>query len=257
MNDALFIAATGMQAQQTNVETIANNIVNATTPGYKRSKVSFTDMVTKQSVPTAATASDALLSAGQRAGMGVALMKAGPQFEAGELKKTDSPYDIAISGDGFIEVQTPDGARAVTRGGTLKVNADGLLSTQSGLPLRPAIMIPQGAQSLTITPDGHVRVMLPNQDGPQDVGQIELVRFSSLEQLSSLGDNVYRVADNASELRGADGAGTLQQGYLESSNVKMVDEMVNLMLAQRAYDASVKVIQASDEMLAAANNLRR
>jgi flagellar basal-body rod protein FlgG len=145
----------------------------------------------------------------------------------------------------------------VTRGGTLKVNPDGLLATASGLPLKPAITIPQGATALTITAEGRVQVTLPNQDAPQDVGQIELVRFASLDQLSNMGDNVYRVADSASELRGAAGAGTLQQGYLESSNVKMVDEMVNLMLAQRAYDASVKVIQASDEMLASANNLRR
>lgn len=257
MNDAFFIAATGMQAQQTNVDTIANNIVNAATPGFKRSKVSFTDMVSKQALPVAPTSPGALLGAGASLGMGVGLMTVDQQFEAGELKKTDSQYDIAIRGDGFIEVQMPDGSKAVTRGGTLKVNADGLLATQSGLPLKPGISIPENALSLLIGADGRVQVKLANQDAPQDIGQLELVRFTNIDQLSSAGDNIYRVSDAAAEVRSSDGVGTVEQGFLESSNVKMVDEMVNLMLAQRAYDASVKVIQASDEMLAAANNLRR
>jgi flagellar basal-body rod protein FlgG len=256
VNDALFIAATGMQAQQTNVDTIANNIVNAATPGFKRSTVSFTDLVSNQSRPTVAGAANGLLGGGVNIGMGVGLMTVGRLFAAGELKKTDSQYDVAIQGDGFIELMMPDGSKAVTRGGTLKINADGLLATQSGVPLKPGISIPEGALSLIIAADGRVQVTLPDQTGPQDVGQLELVRFSNTEQLSAVGENVYRVADNAAELRG-DGAGTFAQGALESSNVKMVDEMVNLVLAQRAYDASVKVIQASDEMLAAANSLRR
>lgn len=257
MNDALYIAATGMQAQQTNVDTIANNIVNATTPGYKRSTVSFTDLVSHQPRPSVAGAANGLLGSGLNVGMGVGLMTVGRLFEAGELKKTNSQYDLAVQGDGFIEVMMPDGSKAVTRGGTLKINGDGLLATQSGVPLKPGISIPEGALSLIISADGRVQVTLPDQNGPQDVGQLELVRFASTEQLAAIGDNVYRVADNVAELRSGVGAGSFAQGALESSNVKMVDEMVNLVLAQRAYDASVKVIQASDEMLAAANNLRR
>jgi flagellar basal-body rod protein FlgG len=145
----------------------------------------------------------------------------------------------------------------VTRGGTLKVNADGMLATQAGVALKPGIAIPDNAVSLAIGADGRVQVTLPNQAAPQDVGQLELVRFANPDQLNPLGDNLYAVTDGAGELPSTDGAGTVAQGYLEGSNVRMVDEMVNLMLAQRAYDASVKVIQASDEMLAAANNLRR
>jgi flagellar basal-body rod protein FlgG len=257
MNDALFIAATGMQSQQTNVDTIANNIVNANTPAFKRSAVSFTDMVTAQPRPAGAARQEGVLGPATMTGIGVGLAHVGRTFDAGDLKKTDSPYDVAVRGDGFLSVAMADGSKAVTRGGTLKVNAEGMLATQAGIALKPGIAIPENALSLTITADGRVQVTLPNQTAPQDVGQLELVRFTSPDQLSPLGDNLYAVTDAAGESMSADGAGTVEQGYLEGSNVKMVDEMVNLMLAQRAYDASVKVIQASDEMLAAANNLRR
>lgn len=257
MNDALFIAATGMQTQQTNVDTIANNIVNANTPAYKRAKASFTDLVNVQFAPAAARGDTGLLGMSRMAGVGVGLAGVGRQFDAGELKETGSAYDIAVRGDGFISVAMPDGSKAVTRGGSLKVNADGMLATQSGLPLKPGIAIPQDATALLIAADGRVQVSLPNQTAPQDLGQLELVRFAHPEQLATMGDNLYSVSDAAGEMAGPDGAGTFAQGFLEGSNVRMLDEMVNLMMAQRAYDASVKVIQASDEMLASANSLRR
>jgi flagellar basal-body rod protein FlgG len=257
MNDALFIAATGMQTQQTNVDTIANNIVNANTPAFKRARASFTDLVNTQFAPAAARSEAGLLATNRMAGVGVGLVGVGRQFEAGELKQTDSPYDLAVRGDGFISIAMPDGSKAVTRGGTLKVNPDGMLATQAGLPLKPGIVIPQDASSLSIGADGRVQATLPNQGTPQDVGQLELVRFAHPDQLKTMGDNLYAVTDAAGEMPGADGAGSFAQGFLEGSNVKMLDEMVNLMMAQRAYDASVKVIQASDEMLASANNLRR
>lgn len=257
MNDALFIAATGMQTHQTNVETIASNIVNANTPGFKRATVSFTDMVAAQARPAVAEGEGGLLGAPPMTGIGVGLANVARQFEAGEMKQTDSAYDVAVRGDGFISIAMPDGSKAVTRGGTLKVNADGMLATQAGMPLRPGIAIPDDATSLRISADGRVQVSLPNQAGLQDIGQIELVRFARPDQLAMRGDNLYAVTDAAGEAIGSDGAGSVQQGFLESSNVKMVDEMVNLMLAKRAYDASVKVIQAADEMAAAANNLRK
>jgi flagellar basal-body rod protein FlgG len=257
MNDALFIAATGMQTQQTNVDTIANNIVNANTPAFKRSTVSFTDMVAAQPRTAGAARQEGLLGPAPVAGIGVGLARLGRSFEAGDLKKTDSAYDIAVRGEGFIAVSMADGSKAVTRGGTLKVNAEGMLATQAGVVLKPGIAIPEGITSLSISTDGRVQVTLPNQATPQNVGQLELVRFSNPAELNPLGDNLFAVTDAAGEAISADGSGTVEQGYLEGSNVKMVDEMVNLMLAQRAYDASVKVIQASDEMLAAANNLRR
>jgi flagellar basal-body rod protein FlgG len=257
MNDALFIAATGMQTQQTNVDTIANNIVNASTPAFKRSVVSFTDMVTAQAQPAGTTRQEGMIGAVPVTGIGVGLARVGRAYDAGDLKKTDSQYDVAVNGDGFIAVAMADGTKAVTRGGTLRVNADGMLATQAGLALKPGIAIPENALSLVIGADGRVQVTLPNQTAPQDVGQLELVRFANPDQLTPVGDNLYAVTDAAGESTSADGIGTVQQGYLEGSNVRMVDEMVNLMLAQRAYDASVKVIQTSDEMLASANNLRR
>jgi flagellar basal-body rod protein FlgG len=182
-------------------------------------------------------------------------------FDAGDLKKTDAPMDLAIQGDGFLEVTMPDGSRAFTRGGSLKLNKDGLLATQAGYAFKPGVAIPDNVQALTINSDGRVQVQLPNQSALVDVGQLELVRFASPGLLAVQGDNLYSATESSGEPlvghAGEEGVGTLSQGFLEGSNVKMVDEMVNLMLAQRAYEASVKVVQASDEMLGLVNNLRK
>ena len=182
-------------------------------------------------------------------------------FDSGELRRTDAPLDIAVRGEGFLEVTMPDGSSAYTRGGSLKVNKDGLLATQAGYPLRPAVSIPDNAQSVVMEQDGRVLIRLASQTQPIEVGQLELVRFTGTGQLAAQGDNLYRASEASGEAIavrvGEDGAGTLAQGFLEGSNVKMVDEMVNLMLAQRAYEASVKVVQAADEMLGMVNNLRK
>jgi flagellar basal-body rod protein FlgG len=260
MNDALYIAATGMQAQQTNVETIANNLVNSSTTAYKRSRVSFTDMVSAEAGRSSQQASvvDAnLLVPAQRNGAGVAIAALTKQFDLGTVTKTDSTYDLAINGDGFFSVTMPDGSTAYTRGGTLRINSDGQLATQAGYPLKPGIAIPADAQSMAITASGHVQILGAGQTVASDAGQLELVRFSSPGQLSAQGDNLYRATDKSDEPLTGDGIGAIQQGYLEGSNISMVDEMVNLMVAQRAYESSVKVVQASDEMLGMINNLRR
>jgi flagellar basal-body rod protein FlgG len=265
MFDALYIGATGMQAQQLNVETIANNLANANTSAFKKGRVGFSDLMVGAASRVTQLSADELrsgvLAARQGVGAGVGVSGINKVFDAGELKKTDAPLDLAIRGDGFLEVTLPDGSSAYARGGTLKVNKEGLLSNQAGHPLRPGIAIPDNAQAMVIGPDGRVLVTLPNQSTPVDAGQIELVRFASPGQLSALGDNLYRASEGSGEAiavrAGEDGSGTLAQGFLESSNVKMVDEMVNLMLAQRAYEASVKVVQAADEMLGLVNNLRK
>jgi flagellar basal-body rod protein FlgG len=265
MFDALYIGATGMQAQQLNVETIANNLANANTATFKKARVGFSELMvgaTNRAVQLSADELRAgLLLPGQSVGGGVAVSGMSKVFDAGELKKTDAPLDLAIRGEGFIEVTLPDGSSAYARGGTLKVNKDGLLADQAGNPLRPTIGIPDNAQAVAIGQDGKVSLTLPNQSAPVDAGQIELVRFASPGQLAAAGDNLYRATDASGEAiaarAGEDGAGTLAQGFIESSNVKMVDEMVNLMLAQRAYEASVKVVQAADEMLGLVNNLRK
>lgn len=261
MFDALYIGATGMQAQQSQVDAIANNLANVNTPAFKKSRVQFAELVVGAAVPALQGAGqpDALASA--FSGAGVHLGAAGKVFDAGDLKKTDAPLDLAILGDGFLELTLADGTRGFTRGGTLKVNAEGLLATEAGVPLKPGIAIPDNAEGLTISSTGRVQVRIPGQGAPIDVGQLELVRFANAQGLLAQGGNVYRATEASGEpiggRPGEDGMGSLAQGHLEGSNVKLVDEMVNLMLAQRAYEASVKVVQASDEMLGMINGLRR
>ncbi|MFZ6876345.1 flagellar basal-body rod protein FlgG [Undibacterium sp. Di27W] len=261
MFDALYIGATGMQAQQTNVDTIANNLANANTNGYKKSRVSFSDMMVPDARLTSqlgATDSLGALAQSGKFGAGVAIASMSKLFDAGELKKSDSAFDIAIQGDGFVSVMMPDNSVAYSRGGSLKVNKDGQLALQSGQPLKPGITIPEGAKSLQISTDGRVQVSFAGQTGMSDVGQIELVRFTSPGQLTNLGENLYKSSDSSGEaVAGENGVGSIMQGYLEASNVKMLDEMVSLMIAQRAYEANVKIVQASDEMLGLVNNLRK
>lgn len=265
MIEALYIGATGMQAQQLNVETIANNLTNANTPNFKKARVNFFDLVTQQ-VSRLQPSDNAIdqanvLAALQRLGVGVGVGGASQLFDQGDLKKTDSPYDLAINGVGLIEVTMADGTSAYTRGGTLKVSRDGLLTTQNGQVLKPAITVPDNAKTLTIKADGQVLAEIPGQKDLVTLGQLELVAFANYGGLTPLGDNLYRASEasgeaiigNASE----NNLGNFAQGFLEASNVKMVDEIVNLMVAQRSYEASVKVVQAADEMMGLANNLRR
>ena len=261
MFDALYIGATGMQAQQANVDAIANNLANVNTPAFKKNRVSFSELVVtgagpgQQGGPLEETAALSAL------GAGVQLASLSKAFDAGDLKKTDSPMDLAIVGDGFVELALPDGGRAFTRAGTLKVNAEGQLATLSGVPLKPAISIPGSAEAVVVSPTGRVQARVAGQAKPGDVGQIELVRFTPPQGLLPAGGNVYRVTEASGEpiagRAGEDGMGTIAQGMLEGSNVRLVDEMVNLMVAQRAYEASVKVVQAADEMLGLVNGLRR
>lgn len=264
MFDALYIGATGMQAQQLNVDTIANNLANVNTTGFKRARVSFTDLVSRdvtRATSEIAGEASGVFSNGLSLGAGVGIANLSKLFEMGDLKKTDAPYDVTVQGDGFLEVLLPDGTSAFTRGGTLKVNKDGLLATLSGLPLKPGISIPEDVQELMVHSDGRVQVRTSVQGAALDVGRIELVRFASPQGLIAQGDNLYRTGigsgDAISARAGEDGIGTLAQGYLEGSNVKMVEEMVNLMVAQRTYEANVKIVQAADEILGMVNGLRR
>jgi len=265
MFDALYISATGMQAQQQNVDAVANNLANVNTPGYKKTRVSFTDLVaagTQPQVSDPAVVGDARFAgAGVGVGVGVGVAQVMKMFDAGALSQTGSPWDVAILGDGFLQVTLPDGSTGYSRGGALKVMGDGQLATQAGLPLRPGISIPANATAVSIAADGSVSASLPNQARPVQVGQLQLARFANPAALQSQGDNTYKAGDAVGELQvglpGQDGGGVLQQGFLEGSNVKMVDEMVNLMVAQRAYEANVKVVQAADELLGLVNNLRK
>jgi flagellar basal-body rod protein FlgG len=257
MFDALYIGATGMQAQQMNVDTIANNLANVNTAGYKKGRVQFSELVVRGAMQAEAGP----LGTPPTASAGVGLASAVKLFDAGEMKKTDSPLDVAIHGDGFLELAMPDGSRAYTRGGTLKVNADGQLATHAGIPLKPGINIPHNAEAILVFGSGRVQVRISGQATPVEAGQLEMVRFTNAQGLLAQGGNVYRAAESSGEpiggRPGEDGMGSLAQGFLEGSNVKLVEEMVHLMMAQRAYEASAKVVQASDEMLGMVNGLRR
>jgi flagellar basal-body rod protein FlgG len=262
MSDALYIGATGMQAQQAHVEAIANNMANVNTPGFKKTRVSFSDLVVSGVAGAARGAQGehgAFVNASTGAGVQAAAFSR--IFAGGELKKTDAAMDVALVGEGFMELAMPDGSRAYARGGALKVNAEGLLATQAGIPLKPNLSVPDNAEALLVSGTGRVQARLPGQAGLVDLGQLELVRFSNPQGLLAQGGNVYRATDASGEpiagRAGEDGLGTLAQGFLEGSNVKLVEEMVDLMVAQRAYEASVKVVQAADEMLGMINGLRR
>jgi flagellar basal-body rod protein FlgG len=256
MNDALYIAATGMQTQQVNVDTIANNMANATTPGFKRGRVNFQDLMYRGAAGAGAEAAPPSLTQGT--GVGVAtLLK---YFGAGELKTTDSPLDLAIRGDGFLEVQLPDGTLGYWRGGSLQATREGWLATAEGHVLQPQVQVGRDGQAWSIAPDG--RVLSQDANGRQvELGRLQLHAFANAAALKPAGANVYKpTADAGEPMSGRaaqDGLGSLVPGAIEQSNVKLVDEMVNLMMAQRAYEMNVKVIQAADEMLGMSNNLRK
>lgn len=258
MNDSLYIAATGMHMQQKSVDTIANNMANVNTPGFKRGKVSFEDLVYRDLAGAAAVADGAPR---MWQGSGVAVSSILKSFVGGELKKTDQQLDLAIQGEGFLEVTGADGTPAYSRGGALMVDKDGFLATVNGHVLKPGIHVGSDAKEITIAADGRVMVRNRDQLSATEAGHIELVRFADPSGLAALGGNTYKPSERSGEpiagRPGEDGMGAMAQGFLEGSNVSLVEEMVELMVAQRAYESSVKVIQASDEMLAMSNNLRK
>jgi flagellar basal-body rod protein FlgG len=258
MTDALYVGATGMRAHQMQVDTIANNVANVNTVGFRRETVSFSSvMAALQSGatdPLAASLRENLQSRGAGAIASLQLSTNG-----GELRQTGAPLDVAIDGGGFLEVTLPDGTPAFTRAGALSLDADGVLSG-AGLPLAARIAVPAEANGLRITPHGRVLANLPNQ-ADVELGHIELAAFANPAGLESIGENLYRATAASGELRtatpGENGTGLLRQGHLESSNVQLVDELVALMLAQRGFEMNSKIVQAADQMLGIANSLYR
>ena len=259
MLDSLYIAATGLTAQQLNVDAISNNLANVNTTAFKRDRVVFEDLLYRE-----LARANPLLSAGQGlsgTGAGVGVANGSKIFVQGDVKKTELPFDVAIRGRGFFEVVMPDGTRAYSRAGSFQLDKGGLLGTPQGYPLRPSIQIPQDAISVTIEATGAVMVKLPDQNDSSEVGRIELTDFLNPSGLTSIGDNLFvpsaRSGDALPRRPGEEGSGTLAQGFLEGSNVKLADEFINLVIAQRAYEANAKAIQVADEMLSITNNLRR
>lgn len=262
MLKALRTAASGMAAQQLNVDVIANNLANVNTTGYKKSKAEFQDVLYqnyRQAGTTSAVGN--LVPTGLSVGYGVRVASTVRQYSMGDFQFSGNPLDVAINGSGFFEVQMPDGTSAYTRDGSFKLSADGEIVTSDGYFILPNFTIPEDATSVSIGTDGTIEVMEFGQDEPTNVGQIELTRFINPAGLTAIGRNLLvqtaASGDPMSDIPGESGMGTLDQGYLEMSNVQVVDEMVNMIIAQRAYEMNSKAIQTADDMAALANNLKR
>jgi flagellar basal-body rod protein FlgG len=259
---ALSIAASGMQAQQLNVDVISHNIANMNTTGYKRQRAEFQDMLYQnlERPGSTSSASGAILPLGIQIGVGVRADAVGRVTEQGGISQTGNGYDLAINGRGFLQVTLPSGQTAYTRAGNLAVNADGEIVTADGYALEPSVSVPQEATAIQITRDGIVEVTLTGQSDPQQIGQLELASFINPAGLEAIGDNLFLETPASGSPNvstpGSPGFGTLMQGYLELSNVNAVEEISALIVAQRAYERNARVITAADEMLQSTTNLR-
>ena len=259
---ALYTAASGMNAQQTNIDNIAHNLSNVNTTGFKKARVEFQDLVYQQvKSPGSPTSTTGEAPVGMEVGLGTRPIATARDFGSGNLRATNAPLDIAIQGKGFLQVTLPDGQLAYTRAGALHLSQDGQLVTAEGYPIEPAVTIPQDAVSVSISKDGIVSVQIAGQSAPQQVGQIELAAFQNPAGLLAMGSNFYTNTTASGEpttgVPGLDGLGTVQQGFLEESNVSVVEEMINMILGQRAYEANSRVVRAADEMLQQVNQMGR
>src|SRR5689334_9665364 len=254
MMRSLWISKTGMEAQQTQLDAISHNLANASTNGYKRSHAVFEDLMYQNLRQAGANSTDqTTLPTGLQAGLGTRAVATARNFSQGNLQQSSNPLDIAIRGNGFFEVQLPDGTTGYTRDGSFQVSASGQLVTNTGYTVQPGITIPANAQSVTIGNDGTVTVVVPGQSTPQGVGQIQIASFVNAGGLEPKGQNLYSEtaasgAPNAGA-PGQNGLGTLQQGFVETSNVNVVEELVQMIQTQRAYELNSKAIQTSDQML--------
>ena len=258
---ALYTAASGMAAQQANIDNVANNLANVNTTGFKKSRVEFEDLVyQRMKAAGSPTSQEAEAPIGLEAGLGSRAIATARSFSSGNLRNTSSPLDLAIEGAGFLQVALPGGETGYTRAGALHLNGQGQIVTADGIALQPAITIPPNALSITISKDGIVSVSVPDSP-PQQVGTIELANFQNPAGLEARGGNMFVATpasgDAQTGVPGSDGLGTLAQGFLEDSNVSVVEEMVNMILGQRAYEANSRVIRAADEMLQQVNSLSR
>jgi flagellar basal-body rod protein FlgG len=260
---ALYTAATGMMAQELNVQVISNNIANVRTNGYKRQRVHFQDLVYDHLRRAGSATSDqgTQAPAGTFVGSGVKTVATGRVMSQGNLTQTDKEYDLSVRGDGFFKVRMPDGRTGFTRDGSFDLDSQGQLVTKDGFIVEPGINVPQNSRGVTISATGQVQALIPGQTAPQDLGQIQLSRFVNRVGLESVGDNLFvETAGSGPAIDGnpgTEGMGTLQQSYLEESNVNAVVEISSLIAAQRAYEMNSRVVSASDQMMQATSQLFR
>lgn len=254
MMRSLWISKTGLDAQQTQLDIITSNLANVSTNGYKRQRGVFEDLLYQtMRQPGANSSQQTQIPSGLQLGSGVRPVANGRIFSQGAISQTGNSFDLAISGSGFFQIQMPDGSTAYTRDGAFQVDAQGQLVTTNGFPLQPAITVPGNALSVTVGQDGSVSVRVPGQTASQNIGNIQLANFINPQGLQSIGNNllVETAASGTAQPNtpGTNGLGHLNQGYTETSNVNVVEELVNMIQAQRAYEINSKSIQTSDQML--------
>jgi flagellar basal-body rod protein FlgG len=260
---ALNTAASGMIAQQLNLDNIANNLANASTAGFRKRRLQFQDLLYQNLImPGAASTQQTTISAGLQIGLGARSSASEMIQSQGDFDSTGNPLDLAIQGQGFFQVQMPDGEMGYTRSGTFQLDAQGNMVTASGYALQPSITIPANATTVTIGTDGTVSVALPGQSQSQQIGQIQLASFMNPGGLNSIGQNIFLPTTASGDAvlgtaGGSEGLGTIQQGALEESNVNVVEEFVNMILAQRSYESNSKVVQAADQMFQDVNQMSR
>lgn len=251
---SLYVAKTGLEAQQTQLDVVSNNLANVGTTGFKRSRAVFEDLMYQNLRQVGGQTSDQTrLPSGLQVGTGVHVVATERIHAQGNMTKTDNPKDVAINGAGFFQVLMPDGTTSYSRDGSFQTDRDGQLVTASGFTIQPAITIPQNATSLTVGRDGIVSVTQAGSTATVQVGQLQLATFLNPAGLQSMGENLYNETDSSGAPNlvnpGLDGAGILSQGYVEASNVNVVEELVNMISTQRAYEINSKAIQSSDQML--------
>ena len=254
MMRSLWTSKTGMEAQQTQLDHISHNLANSATNGYKKSHAVFEDLMYQNLRQAGANSSEqTTLPTGLQVGLGTRAVATARVFSQGNLQQTSSTFDLAVRGNGFFEVQMPDGSAGYTRDGSFQVNAQGQLVTNNGYLLQPAITVPTNAQTVTIGLDGTVTATLPNQTTPQTLGQLQLTNFINPPGLEPKGQNLFgETAASGTPQTGAPGQnslGQLQQGFVETSNVNVVEELIGMIQTQRAYELNSKAIQTSDQML--------
>ncbi len=260
---ALFSAASGMSAQQMNVDNIAHNLANANTVGFKMRRTQFQDLLYQNFIqPGAAAGSETVVPSGLQLGLGTRPVSNEIIFAQGNFMSTSNPLDMVIEGRGMFQVRQASGELGYTRAGTFHLDRDGNIVTPDGNPLEPQITLPAEAQSITIAADGTVSYTQPGESAAQLAGQIQLAIFPNPAGLNSLGRNMFSPTDASGEATigtpgGQEGAGKLLQGYVEQSNVSVVEEFINLIVSQRAYEANSKVVRAADEMYQQVNNITR
>lgn len=259
---ALWTAASGMQSQQKNIDVVANNLANVNTTGFKKSRADFQDLMYQSLKTTGSPSTNSTqIPTGIQIGLGSRLAAVTKIFTTGDFTQSGNELDMAIQGDGFFQIQQPDGTTAYTRAGAFKKDSQGRVVTSDGHPLLPEIVIPANATKINVGSDGTFSAMQAGQTTPTTLGNIQLATFSNPAGLSALGQNLFQPTDASGAATtgtpGQTGIGTIGQGFLEMSNVSVAEEMVNMIIGQRAYEVNSKAVQASDEMLQTANNLRR